>query len=183
MVGGGYSGITVLTVLESVGSPVRAGGAGPVEVVRLGRPVKLEVEDVDRLLVWLVGAVDGLLGSIIQGGTRLNFIIDNLGNIVQEIVTEAGDILSSIVGNYKNNMTYTGQSKDLGNGLTEKTYNYSPLGALVNIIVNGLNQVVQATVVKGGSTNTQTATTAQPQPTQSAPPVAPPAPPAPPASG
>jgi hypothetical protein len=138
-------------------------------VIRLGHLVDivnrtLQSLDLNPLLINLldtvtdvvenvVGQVDGLLGSIVQGGTRLNFLIDNLGNIVQQVVNEAGEILSSIVGNYQQNMTYTGQSKDLGNGLVQKTYNYGPLGSLVNIVFNALNQVVQATVVKGGATS------------------------------
>ena len=143
-------------------------------IIRLGHLVDivnrtLQSLDLNPLLINLldtvtdvvenvVGAVDGLLGSVIQGNTRLNFIIDNLGNIVQEVVTDAGNILSSIIGNYQQNMTYTGQSQDLGNGLTQKTYNYSPLGALVNVVLNGLNQVVQASVVKGGGTATSVTT-------------------------
>jgi len=110
----------------------------------------------------VIGAVDGLLGSILQGGTRLNFLIDNLGNIVQEVVGEAGKILSSIVGNFQDNMTYTGQQRDLGGGLIQKTYQYPPLGTLVNIVFNSLGQVVQAVAVKsgqqpggGGGTTTQ----------------------------
>jgi len=109
------------------------------------------LNDVTDVVDNVVGAVDGLLGSIIQGGTRLNYIIDNLGNIVQEVVGDAGQILSSIVGNFQQNMTFTGQQKDLGNGLTQKTYLYSPLGTLVNIVFNSLGQVVQAVAVKGGS--------------------------------
>jgi hypothetical protein len=108
----------------------------------------------------VVGAVDGLLGSIVRGDTKLNFLIDNLGNIVQEVVEGAGDAVSTIVGNYEKNMTYTGISKELGNGLTQKTYRYDPLGSLVNIIFNTLGQVVQAVVVGkdnsgggGGSTS------------------------------
>lgn len=31
-------------------------------------------------------------------------------------------------------MTYTGQSTSVGNGLTQKTYSYSPLNSLVNIV-------------------------------------------------
>lgn len=119
----------------------------------------------------VVGAVDGLLGSILQGNTKLNFLIDNLGNIVQEVVGEAGNVVSSIVGNYQTNMTYAGITKELGNGLTQKTYKYEPLGSLVNIIFNTLGQVVQAVVVKGnqgggggdtggGGTVTTTASTA-----------------------
>jgi hypothetical protein len=113
----------------------------------------------------VVGAVDGLLGSIVRGDTKLNFLIDNLGNIVQEVVEGAGEAVSTIVGNYEKNMTYTGISKELGNGLTQKTYRYDPLGSLVNIIFNTLGQVVQAVVVgkdnsggSGGSTSPATPT-------------------------
>jgi hypothetical protein len=109
----------------------------------------------------VVGAVDGLLGSILSGDTKLSFLIDNLGNIVQEVVEGAGEVVSSIVGNYEKNMTYTGISKDLGNGLTQKTYRYDALGSLVNIIFNTLGQVVQAVVIGkdnsgggGGSSST-----------------------------
>ncbi|KAK4122987.1 hypothetical protein N657DRAFT_681154 [Parathielavia appendiculata] len=112
----------------------------------------------------VVGVVDGLLGSIVRGDTKLNFLIDNLGNIVQEVVEGAGETVSTIVGNYEKNMTYTGVSKQLGNGLTQKTYRYDPLGSLVNIIFNTLGQVVQAVVVGkdnsggggGGSTSSTT---------------------------
>lgn len=99
----------------------------------------------------VIGAVDGLLGSIVQGDSKLNFLIDNLGNIVQEVTGEAGDVVSSIVGNFKKNMTYTGQEKQMGKGLTQRTYEYGELGALVNIVTNAADQVVQAVVLKGGS--------------------------------
>ncbi|KAK3357814.1 hypothetical protein B0T25DRAFT_589982 [Lasiosphaeria hispida] len=132
-------------------------------IIRLGRLVEivnrtLASLDLNPLLINLlnevtdvvdavVGAVDGLLGSILQGGTKLNFLIDNLGNIIQEVVGEAGSLVSSIVGNYQSNMTYTGVQKELGNGLTQKTYKYDALGSLVNIITNTLGQVVQAVVI------------------------------------
>jgi len=100
----------------------------------------------------VVGAVDGLLGSITQGGSTLNFLVDNLGNIVQEV----GGV-SSIVGSYTQNMTQTGVAQDLGNGLTKKVFSYSPLNSLVNIVFNTAGQVVQATVEKksgsGGSSS------------------------------
>jgi hypothetical protein len=67
-------------------------------VVRLGHLVDIvervfESLDLNPLLIGLVnnvtslvgdviGAVDGLLGSITQGGTTLNFLVDNLGNLV-----------------------------------------------------------------------------------------------------
>jgi hypothetical protein len=43
------------------------------------------LNNVTSLLDEVVGEVDGLLGSITQGGTTLSFIIDNLGNIVQQV--------------------------------------------------------------------------------------------------
>ncbi|KAJ9500009.1 hypothetical protein LTR67_002339 [Exophiala xenobiotica] len=111
------------------------------------------LNNVTSLLEPIVGAVDGLLGSITQGGTTLSFLIDNLGNIVQEV----GGV-SSIVGNYLTNMTDTGVSQSLSGGLTEKTFSYTPLNALVDIVFNAAGQVVQATVQKttGGSTSTTT---------------------------
>jgi hypothetical protein len=114
------------------------------------------LNDVTGIIEGVVGVVDGLLGSITQGGTTLNFIIDNLGNIVQEVLGTTGNV-STIVGNYLTNMTFTGATEQLANGLVQKTYSYAPLSALVNIIFNTLGQVVQAVVVKpgaGGGTST-----------------------------
>jgi len=91
----------------------------------------------------VVGAVDGLLGSITQGGSTLNFLVDNLGNIVQEV----GGV-STIVGDFTKNMTATGVTKDLGNGLTQKEFSYSALNSLVDIVFNTAGQVVQAVVQK-----------------------------------
>lgn len=114
-------------------------------IVRLGHLVEIvnrvfESLDLNPLLINLlnnvtsivdevIGAVDGLLGSITQGGTTLSFLVDNLGNIVQEV----GGV-STIVGSYLNNMTFTGQQQTLSNGNIQKTYSYSPLSALVNIV-------------------------------------------------
>ncbi|RYC61499.1 hypothetical protein CHU98_g4708 [Xylaria longipes] len=149
-------------------------------IVRLGNLVEivnrtLESLNLNPLLINLineatdlvdavVGAVDGLLGSIVNGDSTINLIIDNLGNIVQEIEGAAGNLLSSIVGNYEQNMTYTGAQEILDGGLIQKTYSYSPLNALVNIVFNSLGQVVQAVVVKrnGGSSPTSSTTTATP---------------------
>ncbi|MCJ1318719.1 hypothetical protein MMC15_004049 [Xylographa vitiligo] len=95
----------------------------------------------------VVGAVDGLLGSVLQGGATLSFLVDNLGNIVQQVVGPAGaSPVSSIVGNYLANMTFTGASQSLQGGLTQKTYAYAPLNALVDIVFNAAGQVVQATL-------------------------------------
>lgn len=139
------------------------------------------LNNVTSLLEPIVGAVDGLLGTITQGGTSLSFLIDNLGNIVQEV----GGV-SSIVGNYLTNMTDTGVSKTLSGGLVEKTFSYSPLNALVNIVFNAAGQVVQASVAKqtGGATTSAapTTSTASKSATSSvaSPPKATPAAPAPP---
>ncbi|TLS30691.1 hypothetical protein PpBr36_02560 [Pyricularia pennisetigena] len=139
------------------------------------------LNEVGDIVEGVVGAVDGLLGSILQGDTKLNFIVDNLGHIVQEVVGAGGEVVSSIVGNYQQNMTFTGQQKTLDNGLIQKTYEYDALGALVNVVTNSLNQVVSAVVIKGGATNpgnggggsgggtsTTSATTQQPTATGSA---------------
>ncbi|GAW11891.1 hypothetical protein ANO14919_012440 [Xylariales sp. No.14919] len=148
-------------------------------IVRLGNLVEivnrtLETLNLNPLLInvineatdlvdAVVGAVDGLLGSIVNGDSKINFIIDNLGNIVQEVEGTAGSLLSSIVGNYEQNMTYTGAQEILDGGLIQKTYSYSPLNALVNIVFNSLGQVVQAVVVKkNGSGGTSTSSTAAP---------------------
>ncbi|KAK6950516.1 hypothetical protein Daesc_008844 [Daldinia eschscholtzii] len=112
----------------------------------------------------VIGAVDGLLGSIVNGDSKINFLIDNLGNIVQEVEGTAGKLLSTIVGNYEQNMTYTGAQEILDGGLIQKTYKYDPLSALVNIVFNAAGQVVQAVVVKGnggnGGSSTSTTTAA-----------------------
>lgn len=112
------------------------------------------LNSVTDVVTEVVGAVDGLLGSITSGDSTLNFIIDNLGNIVQEVVGDAGSTVSSIVGNYLNNMTLVGDVETLAGGLTQKTYSYAPLGALVDIVFNALGQVVQATVVSSTSAST-----------------------------
>lgn len=104
------------------------------------------INNVTSLLAPIVGVIDGLLGSITQGGTTLNFLVDNLGNIVQEV---AGT--STIVGSYLTNMTETGATKNLGSGLVQKTFSYTPLNALVDIVFNTAGQVVQAAVQKAGS--------------------------------
>lgn len=108
------------------------------------------LDSVGDIVEGVIGAVDGLLGSVTDGGTTLRFLVDNLGNIVQEVVGGGGDAVSSIIGNYKQNMTFTGQEQVLSSGLIQKTYEYEELGALVNIVFNSLNQIVQAQVVKGG---------------------------------
>lgn len=134
------------------------------------------VNNVTSLLDDAVGTVDGLLGSITQGGKTLSFVVgesiclcclldfllkliidhlpDNLGNIVQEV-----NGVSTIVGDYTQNMTFTGESQDLGNGLTNKTYSYSPLNALVDIVFNAAGQVVQAVTQKKSDSGTSSSST------------------------
>ncbi|KAI0127371.1 hypothetical protein BJ170DRAFT_625136 [Xylariales sp. AK1849] len=107
----------------------------------------------------VVAAVDGLLGSIVNGDSQINFIIDNLGNIVQEVAGDAGSLLSTIIGNYQQNMTYTGAQTILDGGNIQRTYSYEPLGSLVNIVTNALGQVVQAVVVGSSSGNSTSTTT------------------------
>ncbi|KAI0480729.1 hypothetical protein GGR56DRAFT_627312 [Xylariaceae sp. FL0804] len=106
----------------------------------------------------VVGAVDGLLGSIVNGDSTVNFLIDNLGNLVQEVTSDAGSLVSTIVGNYDQNFTYTGAQQILDGNLVQKTYSYSPLNALVNIVFNAAGQVVQATVAKSGSSSSSSST-------------------------
>lgn len=127
------------------------------------------LNNVTSILEPIVGEVAGLLGSITQGGTVLSFVVDNLGNIVQQVVGAAGNTVSSIVGNYLTNMTDTGVVQSLGSGLTEKTYSYSPLNALVDIVFNAAGQVVQATVVKqtGSTSSSSVISTALPTSTSS----------------
>jgi hypothetical protein len=104
-----------------------------------------------------------LLGSITQGGTTLNFIVDNLGNIVQSVIGPTGQAVDTIVGNYLTNMTYTGVETALSGGNVEKQYSYAPLNALVNIVFNSLGQIVQATVAGAGSaTGSGTSSTVAP---------------------
>ena len=82
---------------------------------------------------------------------------------MQSVVGSTGTAVDTIVGNYLTNMTYTGQEETLSGGLTQKTYSYSPLNALVNIVFNTAGQIVQATVAKAsgsGGTGTSSTTSA-----------------------
>ncbi|KAI0205299.1 hypothetical protein F4808DRAFT_411233 [Astrocystis sublimbata] len=125
------------------------------------------IDGVTDLVGAVVGEVDGLLGTITSGDTDMNFLIDNLGNIVQQVTGTAGNLLSSIVGNFEQNMTYTGAQEILDGGLIRKTYEYSPLNALVNIVFNSANQVVQAVVVKSDGEGSSTSSTVTPTATAS----------------
>ncbi|PNS17569.1 hypothetical protein CAC42_8112 [Sphaceloma murrayae] len=159
-------------------------------VVRLGHLVDIvnrvfESVDLNPLIVSignatesLVGAVvsqvDGLLGTITQGGTTLSFIVDSLGNIVQQVTGAAGGAggtLDAIVGNFRQNMTLTGPVQAIGNGLSKGTYSYSPLNALVDIVTNSAGQVVNAVVQKTKQPSSG-ATTSSAAPTSSSAPAA-----------
>jgi len=122
------------------------------------------LNDVTQVITTVAGSVSGLLGSITQSGTILNFLVDNLGNIVQEVVDTAGNTVSSIVGNYLQNMTFTGIEQTLSNGVVEKTFEYTPLNALVDILFNSAGQVISASVIgtassTGGATSATVAST------------------------
>ncbi|KAM7198854.1 hypothetical protein V8F33_004868 [Rhypophila sp. PSN 637] len=105
-------------------------------IIRLGHLVDivnrtLASLDLNPLLINLLNEVTDMIDNVVgAGNTKLN-----LGR--------AGNVVSSIIGNYQTNITYkvTGITKELSNGLAQKT--------LVNIIFNTLGQVVQAVVVKG----------------------------------
>lgn len=120
------------------------------------------------LLEPVIGAVDGLLGTITQGDSTISFLIDNLGNIVQDV---SG--VHSIVGNYLQNMTQIGGDTTLQNGLIQRTFEYSPLNSVVEMLFNTAGQVVQAVVNRGGNGGgngggSSTTTTAQASPTAAA---------------
>ena len=103
------------------------------------------IGNLTNLLEPVIGAVDGLLGTVTQGGSTISFLVDNLGNIVQEV----GGV-HSIVGNYLQNMTQVGGDQTLSNGLIQRTFDYSPLNAVVEMLFNTAGQVVQAVVNRGG---------------------------------
>ena len=115
------------------------------------------LNNVTSVLQPIVGAIDGLLGTVTQSGTTLSLLVDNLGNIVQQVIGANGSPVSTIVGNYLTNMTATGAVEQLAGGLTQTTYSYAPLNALVDVVTNTAGQVVQASVVKQTSTATSTA--------------------------
>ncbi|KAK3672140.1 hypothetical protein LTR78_007893 [Recurvomyces mirabilis] len=139
-------------LVDIVGRVFQSLDLNPLLINTLGNVTSL----VDGVVGDVVGVVDGLLGSITQGGTTLNFLVDNLGNIVQSV-----NGVSTIVGSFEQNMTATGATKTLGQGLTQKTYSYSPLSALVDIVFNTAGQIVQATVQKAtGSSSSGSASSA-----------------------
>jgi hypothetical protein len=143
----------IAVVVESVSADIERSGhlvdivgrvfdsldLNPLLISTIGNATSL----VGNVISDVAGAVGGLLGSITNGGKTLNFLVDNLGNIVQEV----GGV-SAIVGDFTKNMTQTGAAKSVGQGLTQKTYEYSPLNSLVDIVFNTAGQVVSAVVQK-----------------------------------
>lgn len=118
-------------------------------------------------LSWLVSDIHRSKG--LHYPASANIWPDNLGNVVQEV-----NGLSTIVGDYLQNMvrlcdgrtsthayplqTYTGESQNLGNGMTKKTYSYSPLNALVDIVFNSAGQIVQAVTQKKNGNSSSSST-------------------------
>ncbi|PVH69899.1 hypothetical protein DL98DRAFT_621836 [Cadophora sp. DSE1049] len=153
-------------------------------------PLLIDVlRDVTSIVTGVIGAVDGLLGSITGPGGLVNFLIDNLGNIVQSVVGTAGTAVDQIVGNYKTNMTETGVIQQLGNGQVKKQYLFGALGTLVDIVFNAAGQILQATAVKpsstagGGASSTAPASSSTPMPVVVTTPAATPTPAAPSSTG
>lgn len=96
-----------------------------------------------------VGAAGGLVGSILgktKGGGEIT--VDDKGNILEETKGSDGKVDRTVIGDYKKDMVFTGEQKDLGRGHVEKTYEYKKVGALVNIVFNSGGGVVRTTVVK-----------------------------------
>lgn len=58
-----------------------------------------------------------------------------------------------------------GSIKQVGQGLTQKTFKYDALGALIDIVFNTAGQVVQAVVQKPKGGNGGGSSTARPSPT------------------
>lgn len=137
------------------------------------------------LVTGVLDTVSNLLGTLTQDGKLIHQIINSgklrrklfdhfislvilysVGQIVNQILGPAGELLSSeIVGNYSQNMTYTGVSQALDNGNIVKQYSYPPpIGStqtsntLVNIVFDVLGKVLGATVVSPTSTSTSTST-------------------------
>ena len=87
---------------------------------------------------------------------------------MQEVTIAAGDVTSSIVGNYLTNMTLVGYVVQLGDGFVQKLFSYSPLNALVDIVFNKAGQIVSAVVQKTTATTTSATSTATAAETSSA---------------
>ncbi|CAF4340283.1 unnamed protein product, partial [Adineta steineri] len=112
--------------------------------------------------------VDNLLGTLTQNGTLINQIIDSTGQIVNQVLGTAGNVLSSVVvGNFQQNMTFTGITSTQANGDVIKQYSYPPpagsssnANILVNIVFDSTGNVLSATVVNPSSTATSTTSSA-----------------------
>ncbi|KAK8103404.1 uncharacterized protein PG998_010437 [Apiospora kogelbergensis] len=136
--------------------------AGLVEInagVQVGvRKVNITIADVDAGLELdvrlgnLVNIVSRALKSLDLNPLLAN-VLDTTANVVGDTVEEGGS--HTVVGNYEQNMTYTGTQTFLDGGLAQKTYSYPPLKALVNVVTDADGKVIQAVVVgegeKGGA--------------------------------
>ncbi|CAF1133918.1 unnamed protein product [Adineta steineri] len=128
--------------------------------------------DLNPLLTSIVNGVfqtvDNLLGTLTQNGTLINQIIDSTGQIVNQVLGTAGNVLSSVVvGNFQQNMTFTGITSTQANGDVIKQYSYPPpagsssnANILVNIVFDSTGNVLSATVVNPSSTATSTTSSA-----------------------
>jgi hypothetical protein len=82
------------------------------------------------------------------------------GRIVNQVLGTTGQVLSSVVvGNYQQNMTFTGISQTLDNGDIIKQFSYSPPAGssqtgntYVNIVFDTQGNPVSATVINPAST-------------------------------
>ncbi|CAF0915296.1 unnamed protein product [Adineta ricciae] len=111
--------------------------------------------------------VNNLLGRLTQNGQLINQIIDSTGKIVNQVLGTAGEVLSSVVvGDYQQNMTFTGVTQTLDNGNVIKQYSYPPPAGssqtdkvLVNVLTDASGKVLSATVVNPPSIPTTTSST------------------------
>jgi len=99
----------------------------------------------------LNGVVNGLLGTINGvGGELIHFLIDQTGNILQQVVPAAGGSgTTTIVGNYLQNMTQIGSPQTLSNGNVMKEFSFinGAINQVVWIVFNSANQIVSTCVV------------------------------------
>ncbi len=143
--------------------------------------------DLNPLLTSVIDGVfqtiNNLLGTLTQNGQLIHQIINSgekriytyiniwffiylAGQIINQVLGTAGEVLSSVVvGDYSQNMTFTGISRILDNGNVIKQYSYPPpVGSsqtdntLVNVLFDSLGKVLSTTVVNPAQAPTTTAT-------------------------
>ncbi|UJR08259.1 hypothetical protein I4U23_012532 [Adineta vaga] len=128
----------------------------------------MESLDLNPLLTSVIDGVfqviNNLLATFTQDGQLIHQIIDSAGKIVNQVLGTAGDVLSSVVvGDYQQNMTFTGVTQTLDNGNIIKQYSYPPPtgssqtgNILINVLTDTLGKVLSATVVNPASTPSTT---------------------------